>query len=149
MPGLLQMIAPDFPQFASAFGAMHAGLCWLQSSSYTDEIMGEGFGENYAWAELIGPKGSIPGNDFALGILLLGPHRHYIDHYHPAPELYLPLISGSHWKKGESAFIERRQGEVIWHPSMMIHATKTFAEPLLAIYIWTRDIAMPAKLKFN
>jgi hypothetical protein len=149
MPDLLQMMAPASPQFASALGATYTNLCWLQSSSYTDDILGEGFGENYAWAELIGPKGVIPGNDFTMGILLLGPHLHYLDHYHPAPELYLPLTSGSHWKKGESAFIERRQGEVIWHPSMMIHATKTFAEPLLAIYVWTRDIATPAKLKFN
>jgi Dimethlysulfonioproprionate lyase len=147
MPDLLQAVTAMFPEIASALAAIGSQLCWSQSSSYTDGILGEGFSDNYAWAELIGPAGIFPGDDFTLGFLLLGPNRHYIDHYHPAPELYLPLTAGSYWKKGDGDFIERRQGEVIWHPSMVIHATKTFAAPLIAAYVWTRDVATPAKLK--
>ena len=147
MPELLHETAKPFPAVAQAMSGIWRALCWSQSSSHTDDFLGEGFVQNYAWAELIGPSGVYPGDDFVLGFLLLGPRRHYIDHYHPAPELYLPLTSGSHWKKGESTFVERQAGEVIWHPSMVIHATKTFEKPLLAAYCWTKDVVTPAKLR--
>lgn len=147
LPQSLQAASVAFPEIASALAAIGSRLSWSQSSSYSDDILGQGFSDNYAWAELIGPMGIFPGDDFTLGFLLLGPNRHYIDHYHPAPELYLPLTPASRWKKGDSDFIERRQGEVIWHPSMVVHATKTFAAPLIAAFVWTRDIETPARLK--
>jgi hypothetical protein len=147
MPELLHEAAKAFPLVSQALSGIWRSLSWSQSATYTDAILGEGFGENYAWAELIGPDGVFAGDDFTFGFLLLGPGRHYIDHYHPAPELYLPLTAGSHWKKGDSAFLERRAGEAIWHPSMVIHATKTFEKPLIAAYCWTRDVATPAQLK--
>ena len=50
------------------------------------------------------------------------------------------------WRKGESDFIPRAVGEIIWHPSMTIHATKTSDKPLLAIWAWTQDVKTPAKL---
>jgi Dimethlysulfonioproprionate lyase len=121
-------------------------LRWLQSSSYTDELLGEGFSQNYAWSEIIGPQGIFHGSDFLLGLLLLGPHRHYKDHYHPAPELYWPLTAPSDWKRGDGPFVTRLAGEVIWHPSMVVHATITHAEPLLAIWAWTKDVETGARL---
>jgi hypothetical protein len=147
MPELLHEVARNFPQLAQDLSGIWRSLHWAQSDSYTDDILGQGFSNNYAWAELIGPTGVFPGDDFTLGLLLLGPERHYIDHYHPAPELYLPLVGNSHWKKGENDFVQRQAGEVIWHPSMIIHATKTFETPLIAAYCWTRDVATPAKLR--
>lgn len=146
LPHVLRAVSAKFPEIAEALNAIGGKLEWLQSPSYTDDILGQGFCDNYAWAELIGPTGVFRGNDFVLGFLLLGPDRHYIDHYHPAPELYVPLTPGSFWKKGDGDFVERRQGELIWHPPMVIHATKTFTAPLIAIYVWTRDIETPAKL---
>jgi hypothetical protein len=149
LPDMLRNARVMFPSITAALGSIAGALHWSQSASYTDEILGDGFCENYAWAELIGPAGVFPGQDFLLGFLLLGPGRHYIDHYHPAPELYLPLTAGSFWKKGESSFAERRQGEVIWHPPMVIHATRTMATPLLAAYVWTRDTRTPAQLRLT
>ncbi len=133
-------------EMADGFRVLAPALRWEQSASYTDEILGKGFSDNYAWAELIGPSGFFPGSDYLIGVLLLGPHRHYLDHYHPAPELYWPLTEPSDWKKGEGPFVARKQGEVIWHPSLITHATITHEAPLLAVYCWTRNVKIGAKL---
>ena len=135
------------PDLAAAIAAVEDGLRWLQSSSYSDALLGEGFSANYGWAQIIGPDGFFPGDDFLLGLLMLGPGRHYRDHYHPAPELYWPLTSGSLWSRDGGRFSEQSQGSVIWHPPMMMHATKTGDTPLLAVWSWTVDTATPAKLK--
>ena len=131
---------------AAAIAAVEEGLQWRQSSSYSDAVLGEGFSANYGWAEIIGPRGFFHGDDFLLGLLMLGAGRHYRDHYHPAPELYWPLTSGSSWSHDSGLFVEKPQGAVIWHPPMMIHATKTGPAPMLAVWSWTRDTGTPAKL---
>ncbi len=131
---------------AAALFEIAAGLHWEQSVSYTDALLGKGFAKNYAWCQLIGEHGFFRGSDYHLGLLLLGPKRHYSDHYHQAPELYWPLTPGSLWKKGGGDFMPRKQGEVIWHPSMTVHATKTEGKPLLAVYVWTKDTHMGARL---
>jgi Dimethlysulfonioproprionate lyase len=146
LPELLAQTARVFPAMASAIEPVVPRLRWIHSANYNDAVLGEGFLRNYAWAELVGQNGLFAGEDFKLGLLLLGPDRHYLDHYHPAPELYVPLTPGSFWKKGNGEFVERKAGELIWHPSMAVHATKTFDEPLLAIYVWTKDTATSAKL---
>jgi hypothetical protein len=135
------------PDLAAAIAAVEDALCWVQSASYTDALLGQGFSANYGWAQIIGPQGFFSGDDFLLGLLMLGPHRHYRDHYHPAPELYWPLTSGSSWSRDGGAFVDKPQGTIIWHPPMMMHATKTGGTPLLAVWSWTRDTATPTRLK--
>ncbi len=73
------------------------------------------FSENYGWCEIIGPQGFFKGDDFILGLLMLGPHRHYKDHYHPAPELYWPLTGPTEWKQGAGGFETKQAGAVIYH----------------------------------
>ncbi|MFT3989645.1 dimethylsulfonioproprionate lyase family protein [Aestuariivirga sp.] len=134
------------PDLAAALAALDGHFWWRQSASYTDAILGEGFSENYGWAEIVGPHGFFKGDDFLLGILMLGPNRHYKDHYHPAPELYWPLTGPTEWKKGNGPFVEKPQGAVIWHPSNVIHATITHEKPLLAVWSWTHDTGTSARL---
>ena len=134
------------PAIASAIATIAPRLRWVQTAAYTDALLGEGFTQNYAWCDLIGPQGFFPGNDFILGLLMLGRQQHYKDHFHPAPELYWPLTAPSLWRKGDSAFVPRQQGEVIWHPASVVHATKTVDKPLLALWAWTHDTATPARL---
>lgn len=134
------------PGLAAAIAAIEDSLRWLQSQSYTDTLLGEGFTANYGWAEIIGPDGFFPGDDYRLGLLMLGPGRHYRDHYHPAPELYWPLTTGSLWSRDGGALEERPQGAIIWHPPMMLHATATRQTPLLTVWCWTRETGTPAKL---
>ncbi|MBC8036401.1 MAG: transcriptional regulator [Rhizobiales bacterium] len=131
---------------AAALAAVADHLRWRQSASYNDSNLGEGFLENYGWSQIIGPHGFFPGRDFLLGLIMLGPHRHYKDHYHPAPELYWPLTGPSEWKRNEGTFEAKPAGDTIWHRPNVIHATKTTIHPLLAVWCWTSDTATPAKL---
>lgn len=133
-------------EIAAAIAATEEHLQWRQSAAYTDALLGEGFTANYGWAEIIGPHGFFAGDDFLLGLLILGPHRHYTDHYHPAPELYWPLTGGTEWRKGDSELTPQPAGTAIWHPPMVVHATRTREAPLLTVWSWTRDTGTPARL---
>ncbi len=131
---------------AAAIASVEDQLHWTRSRSYSDAALGEGFVANYGWCHIIGPDGFFPGDDFLLGLLLLGPHRHYLDHFHPAPELYWPLTTHSSWKQGEGSFAEKPAGAIIWHQPNEVHATRTAAQPLLAIWAWTQNTTTPARL---
>lgn len=131
---------------AAAIASVEDQLHWARSSSYTDALLGEGFTANYGWCHIIGPSGFFPGDDFLFGLLLLGPNRHYRDHYHPAPELYLPLTPESSWRQGDGPFVEKPAGTIIWHQPNEIHATRTAAKPLLAVWAWTHNTTTHAKL---
>ncbi|HUQ35469.1 MAG TPA: dimethylsulfonioproprionate lyase family protein [Aestuariivirga sp.] len=134
------------PELAAAIASLDGHLKWLQSKSYTDEVLGAGFGENYGWCEIIGPQGFFKGDDFLLGLLMLGPQRHYKDHYHPAPELYWPLTGPTEWKQGSGVFETKPAGAGIYHAPMVHHATRTAEHPLLTVWSWTKDTHTPAKL---
>ncbi|MCB1434043.1 MAG: hypothetical protein KDK75_16560 [Alphaproteobacteria bacterium] len=131
---------------AAAIAAVEDSFNWRRTETYTDALLGQGFTDNYGWTEIIGPHGYFPGDDFLLGLLLLGPHLNYRDHYHPAPELYVPLTPGSAWSKDRSAFEIKPAGAIIWHPSMALHATVTAERPMLAVWSWPRDTHTFTKL---
>ncbi len=133
-------------ELAAAIAAVSDHLQWRQSPSYNDTLLGAGFLDNYGWCQIVGPYGFFPGDDFLLGLLMLGPHRHYSDHYHPAPELYWPLTGPSDWKRDGAAFQPEPAGATIWHEPNVIHATRTQTHPLRAMWCWTNDTAIPAKL---
>lgn len=134
------------PDVAAALAGIEEFLHWKQNPNYSDEMMGEGYMDAYAYAEIIGPDGFFPGDDFLLGLLLLGPHRLYRDHRHPAPELYWLLTGPSDWRQDGGGFVGRAAGQTIWHPPHMSHATRTGGSPLLAVWAWTRDVGTPARL---
>ncbi len=94
------------------------------------------FLDNYGWMELFGERGHYASDRLACGVLLLGPQTHYPDHHHEAEEIYIPLTPGALWSKGGAAFEARAAGDLIHHPSMMPHAMRTVADPLLALYLW-------------
>lgn len=133
---------------AAGIAAVEDALQWRRSPAYTDHILGAGFNANYGWAQFIGPHGFFPGDDFLLGLLMLGPDRHYPDHYHPAPELYWPLTTESFWSRDGKPFEAKAQGATIWHGPTTLHATITGTTPLLAVWCWTKATATPARLKW-
>ncbi len=134
------------PHLAAALAAIEEHLQWRRSEAYSDAVLGPGFMDDYGWCQLVGPHGFFGSHDFLLGLLLLGPGRHYRDHYHPAPELYWPLTGPCDWKRGAGGFVTREAFEVIWHRPFIVHATKTLENPLLAVWCWTGDTGTPAKL---
>lgn len=131
---------------AAALAAIADDLQWRHSEGYSDAVLGEGFMESHGWCQIVGPHGFFPGDDFLLGLLLLGPDLHYKDHYHPAPELYWPLTGASEWKQGAGAYETRQAGDIIWHVPWKMHATATTDKPLLAVWSWTRDTAISTKI---
>jgi hypothetical protein len=131
---------------AAAIAGLEEDLSW-RHSGYDDAQMSEpGFTDGYAHAEIIGPSGCFAGEDFRLGLLLLGPRLHYRERFHPAPELYWLLTGPSDWKRGDGGFITRQAGEMVWHESGMVHATRTQNQPLLALWVWTREANGPITL---
>lgn len=132
---------------AAAIAAIEDDLHWQQNPAYSDGAMGRsGYMDGYAYAEIIGPKGFFPGNDFLLGFLLLGPKRLYREHYHAAPELYWMLTGPSSWKRGAGGWEELKAGDMRWHQPFVVHAIETSDRPLLCLWAWTSDVAEPAKL---
>ena len=131
---------------AAAIAGLEEDLSWRHPDGYGDAEMGPGFSDNYAHAEIVGPSGCFAGEDFRLGLLLLGPRLHYRDHAHPAPELYWILSGPSEWKRGDDGFMIRQAGETIWHEAGVVHATRTLEQPLLALWAWTGDADGPVTL---
>lgn len=132
---------------AAAIAMVEDELSWRQNASYSDDAMGQpGYMAAYAYAEVVGPQGPLVGDDFLLGLMILGPGLHYPDHAHPAPELYAVLAGDSEWSRAGGLFEARAPGSVVWHEAGVMHATRTHARPLLALYIWTEAVAQPARL---
>jgi Dimethlysulfonioproprionate lyase len=107
---------------------------WGQT--YTRADFGENFIDNYGWLEVFGTRGHFANDATAGGLMILGPNIVYPDHHHIAEEIYVPLTGGAEWRMGEGGFRAREAGEIIHHPSNANHATRTRAEPLLALYLW-------------
>ena len=87
-------------------------LHWLQSSSYTRcTSWARASATNYGWAEIIGPDGFFAGDDFLLGLLMLGPDRHYRIIIIPRPNSTgrspRPAV-----EPGRRAFVEQPQGAI-------------------------------------
>lgn len=57
-------------------------------------------------------------------------------HRHVAEEIYIPISGAASWRSGDSDWSVRREGEIILHESLVPHAMRTAAEPLLALYLW-------------
>jgi hypothetical protein len=147
LPALLGQLATTHRSLAAAIAAVAGELAWRQNQNYSDRAMGQpGYMENYAYAEIIGPSGTFEGDDFLLGLMILGPNLHYRDHFHSAPELYWTLTGPSEWRCGIGDFTSRAADETIWHPSLVPHATRTGTAALLTVWAWTRDVAAAARL---
>jgi hypothetical protein len=115
--------------------AVHAArLPW--GRTYTPDDFGAAFHANYGWCELLGTRGPFACDRMALGVLLLGPGRHYPAHRHVAEEIYVPLTGGTEWRAGDADFAQRDAGAAIHHARNVPHAMRTRTHPLLALYLW-------------
>jgi hypothetical protein len=121
-------------------------LGWVQNPNYVARPPSPDFLDNYGYAVLAGPGGLVASEALALGLLLLGPRTHYPTHRHPAVEVYVVAGGEAEWRKGEETWRREPPGAVIRHDSMVPHATRTLAEPLLAVYLWQGDLATHARI---
>jgi quercetin dioxygenase-like cupin family protein len=132
---------------AAALRPFDPALQWIQNPNYTAASMGAGFVENYGYADLLGPRGLMLHDQFAVGVLLLGPDTTYPPHHHPAIEVYCVVGGVAEWQREDGPWTKKPSGSLIYHPSGLAHATRTGADPLLALYLWRGHLGTPATLK--
>jgi mannose-6-phosphate isomerase-like protein (cupin superfamily) len=112
-------------------------LAWRQT--YRAGEVPASFLERYGWCELAGSGGPVASAALGCGLLLLGPDTHYPPHSHAAEELYVPLSGAAEWQRGPERFAVRQPGDSVFHASGAVHAMRTGAAPLLALYLWRGD----------
>ena len=131
---------------AARFAAYEPHAQWRQNSNYTTSNVGAEFLDNYGYVELVGRQRRWPSERLAVGFLVLGPGAHYPAHRHPASEVYHVVSGVAEWCKGDEALATRPPGAAIYHAPNVVHETRVTTEPLLALYCWTGDIAVAARL---
>lgn len=130
------------PALAGAAGA----LGWVTYDAYPPDRIGPAFASGHAFAPLVGGEGApFPAEDFEIGVFLMAPGLHYPDHRHAAPELYLPITGPHRWRfDGAGELAALPAWTPVWNPPQRIHATEVGEVPFLALFVWTRDVALPA-----
>lgn len=124
-----------------AIATIEDQLHWTNGDFYAKDAKDQmGFTENAAYAEIIGTSGLFTGDDFRMGLMLLGPGLHYIDHYHAAPELYWLLTGPIEYSRSQGHFKPVGTASTIWNKPNEIHAMKTGERPLLAVWAWANDV---------
>jgi mannose-6-phosphate isomerase-like protein (cupin superfamily) len=145
LPALPALAAPDTGRLVELLVEAASSLAWRRT--YAAGEVSPAFLARYGWAELLGPYGPLASHRLRLGFLLLGPDTLYRPHAHAAEELYLVLAGTAAWQHGQEPWQDRPPGTAIHHPPRLPHATRTAAEPLLALYLWWgADLNVHARL---
>ena len=145
---------PDTPLFPlkSALMAGYNQLQWRvdEGGFYAKGAdVGDGYRHGNLHSLLIGP-GDCPftANDFLLGFFFLSPKTLYRDHRHLAPEIYIPLTGPSGWRFDQGAWEDRPAGSAIYNPPNIVHATRVYETPFLALFGWAQDIGSACEVVF-
>ena len=136
--------------WARPLASLAPALGWAQNPNYRRAPPDPDFLANYGYAVIAGPAGGPPApircETLALGILLLGPGTHYPLHSHPAVELYVTLSGDGEWWRDQGPWRAVPPDRVIHHASLVPHATRAGARPLLAAYVWQGELGRHARL---
>jgi len=130
----------------SALEPLLPTLAWIQNPNYQVGNMPAGFLENYGYADIVSGRGLIADDEFALGMLLLGPNTAYPPHHHPAAEIYYTIGGAARWWQTEQDWVARPPGSFVYHPSGAVHAMQTEAEPVCLLYAWWGNVQTAAQL---
>lgn len=143
-----------------ALAAVAASVAWTQTAVYRLDPPHDRFLDGYAHATFLGPTDGEPlpalfpvslpdsspagAGPAAVGLLLLAPGVVYPHHDHPADEIYLPLTE-ARWSHSDGAPFEvEAAGIALRHRPSQPHAMIAGACPLLALYLWTGAVTVPA-----
>ena len=94
-----------------------------------------------AHVELLGPNGLVHSNKVRIGLYGMLPHSEYGIRTHPAEEIYIMLAGNCLWKRGAQAYQLAGVGGRSYHPSMLLHATKTEHSAFMSVYLWAGDLS--------
>jgi hypothetical protein len=132
---------------ADAIEMARPSLRWVTYDAYPRALIGDHFPHAHAFATIIGGDGFVRAHDFELGLFIIAPKTLYRDHRHPAPELYAPVTGPHGWRFGvESPWQTLAAHIPVWNEPNRPHATLVDGVPFLAVFAWTRDVALPASV---
>ena len=126
---------PDpIPKLAAALSELSSYLQWQRRNNAPPD--GTSFHDGHANALVVGPGGLEERDDVWLGISLLAPHVRYPDHRHSPEEVYVSLAGGSWWNTNMD-WTTPGPGGLSYNEPNVMHAMRTDAQPLLAIWcLW-------------
>jgi dimethylpropiothetin dethiomethylase len=122
---------------AARLAPLARDLNWSQGREFK---MPASFQGRFAYCEIAGPDGMIPAEGLRFGAYLQHPDTWYPIHSHAAEELYFILSGTAEWTRNGADGQPERPGTLIRHASYEGHATRTLAEPLLALWAWQGDL---------
>jgi mannose-6-phosphate isomerase-like protein (cupin superfamily) len=138
--------AGPFAAIADSFAAFEPTARWRQNPNYTIDTIGPAFLANYGYVELVGRGRPWRSDRLAVGFLLLGRATLYPPHHHPAAEVYHVVSGVAEWRQDGGSPATKPVGAAIYHAPDVVHETRVLGEPLLALYCWTGDIKVAARL---
>ena len=122
------------PELAAALNNLSPRLQWKRRNNSPPD--GTNFHDGHANALVAGPGGLEEREDLWVGISLLAPHVRYPDHRHPPEEVYVSLAGGAWWNANMD-WTTPGPGGLIYNEPNVLHAMRTDAQPLLAIWcLW-------------
>jgi hypothetical protein len=122
------------PELAAALNELSPHLQWMRRDSSQPD--GTSFHDGHANALVAGPGGIEEREDVWVGISLLAPHVRYPDHQHHPEEVYVSLAGGA-WRNANMDWTAPGPGGLIYNDPNVLHAMRTEAQPLLAIWcLW-------------
>jgi hypothetical protein len=120
---------------ADAFAVIEPRLDWQIRAGA--EAHGEQFLDGHANATIAGPEGLEIRRDVRIGVSLMAPNVRYPDHHHPPEEMYVVLSDGQ-WRQADRPWHEPGIGGLVYNFPNVVHAMRSGANPLLAIwFLWT------------
>jgi quercetin dioxygenase-like cupin family protein len=135
LAGLAAQPSP-LPELASAFGAVEGGLRWDRRKNA--QAVGQPFYDGHANAMLVGPGGIEERADVWVGATVMAPNIVYPDHDHPPEEVYIALSPGEWWNAAMD-WTEPGPGGIIYNPPGILHAMRSHAQPMLALWFLPID----------
>lgn len=133
------------PALVAAIRAAVPSLTFVTYDAYPRAQIGEAFASGHAFASILGVDAPFAAQDVDLGLFLIAPQVLYRDHRHAAPELYAPLTGPHGWRFGPGEPLLRKPAhQPVWNPPHQPHLTKVGPVPFLCLFVWTRDVRLPA-----
>lgn len=124
---------------AVAARGCHKFLQWEAAGSILDgkvpTAVSDAFTSNY----LMGPGCLIEHSTLRAGLFMQRPNLYYPLHNHDAVETYVMIEGIGYWTQGDETN-RYGAGDVIHHPSGMLHAFRTLKHPLVALWRWSGNI---------
>lgn len=122
------------PELATTLRDLAPSLSWKRRNS--SQSNGASFHDGHANALVAGPGGLEERDDVWIGISLMEPHVRYPDHRHQPEEVYVSLAGGAWWNENMD-WTTPGSGGLIYNEPNVLHAMRTEAQPLLAIWcLW-------------